>query len=245
MKCQVPYSELPADFPKSDVDVYRVLEEDGKYYVRLELEGRPLYFTFSPNEIVLYSRELYDWISREEMEDCSPQSILNEVFYDVLYNVETRRIQLFVELDELFKRLLSEKVRDSKPIFTLREKIVTNYSDSSVIYYASRRLSKFLSVDVVESVRFQYERAEFLMTRFGDLYNIYLTEVQNDLNEIIKKLTSISFIFMPVTAVASLYAVDYTNLVNTLLNWQSLLFLSPVIALTGFLVVYLRRIGWL
>ncbi len=50
MKCKIPFVELPNSFPKSDVDVYRVLEEDGKYYIRLELDGKPMYLTFSAND---------------------------------------------------------------------------------------------------------------------------------------------------------------------------------------------------
>ncbi|QGA68592.1 CorA family divalent cation transporter [Sulfolobus sp. E11-6] len=245
MKCQLPYAELPDTFPKSDVDVYRVLEEDGKYYIRLELDGKPMYFTFSTSEIVLHSKELSELVSREEIDDCSPLSILEEIFYVILYQLGTRRTQLFLEFDNLFDLITSGKVKDSRRIVLLRKMILTNYSDSTVIYYVSRRLSKFLSAESVEDVKFNYERAELLVTRSGDLYNIYLTEVQNDLNEIIKKLTSISFIFMPITAVASIYAVDFTNVYNTLINWQSLIFLSPVLILTILLVIYLRKIRWL
>ncbi|AAK41543.1 CorA family divalent cation transporter [Saccharolobus solfataricus] len=245
MKCQIQYVELPNTFPKSDVDVYRVLEEDGKYYIRLELNGKPMYFTFSTSEIVLHSKELYELVSREEIDDCSPLGILDEIFYVILYQLGTKRTQLFLEFDNLFDLITSGKVKDSKRIILLRKMILTNYSDSTVIYYVSRRLSKFLTAESVEDVKFNYERAELLVTRSGDLYNIYLTEVQNELNEIIKKLTSISFIFMPITAVASIYAVDFTNVYSTLINWQSLIFLSPVLILTILLVIYLRKIRWL
>ncbi|ADB86243.1 CorA family divalent cation transporter [Saccharolobus islandicus] len=245
MKCKIPFVELPNSFPKSDVDVYRILEEDGKYYIRLELDGRPMYLTFSTNEIVLHSKELYEMVSREEIDDCSPLGILDEIFYIMLYQLGTKRTQLFLEFDNLFDLITSGKIKDSKRIILLRKRILANYSDSTVIYYVSRRLSKFLSAESIEDVKFNYERAELLVTRSGDLYNIYLTEVQNDLNEIIKKLTSISFIFMPITAIASIYAVDYTNVYNTLINWQSLIFLSPVLILTVLLVIYLRRIKWL
>lgn len=85
--------------------------------------------------------------------------------------------------------------------------------------------------------------AEILITRSADLYNIYLTEVQNELNVIIKKLTSISFIFLPVTA--SIYAVTYSSLPSNFLTPYAVFFLSLLIILGILLTVYLRKIGWL
>lgn len=245
MNCTVPYTPLPDTFPKHEVDIYRILEEDGKYYVRIELDGIPHYFTISEKEIVLHSELLRDLLSREEISDCSPTNVLDEVFYIVLYKLGTKRTDLFLEFDNLFDMITSGRLKDSRRIVALRRKIMTNYSDSTVLYYVSRRLNKLLPADTIEDVRFNYERAELLVTRSSDLYNIYLTEIQNDLNEIIKKLTSISFIFMPITAVASIYAVDYVTLSSTLMTTDSLFYLSPILILTVILVIYLRRIKWL
>lgn len=245
MNCTVPYTLLPDTFPKHEVDIYRVLEEDGKYYIRLELNGIPLYLTLSEKEVVLHSELLRDLLSKEEITDCSPSNVLDEVFYIVLYELGTKRTELFLEFDNLFDMITSGKLKDSKSIVTLRRKIMTNYSDSTVLYYVSRRLNKLLPPETIEDIRFNYERAELLVTRSSDLYNIYLTEIQNDLNEIIKKLTSISFIFMPITAVASVYAVDYVTLSSTLMTTDSLLYLSPILILTVVLVIYLRKIKWL
>lgn len=104
----------------------------------------------------------------------------------------------------------------------------------------SKKLSKFLSKDILDEIEFAYERAEILITRSADLYNIYLTEVQNELNVIIKKLTSISFIFLPVTAIAScdlfLFTFEFS---------YSLCRNFPLIILGILLTVYLRKIGWL
>jgi len=89
------------------------------------------------------------------------------------------------------------------------------------------------------------ERAEILAVRTSDIYNIYLTEVQNELNVIIKKLTSVSFIFLPITAVASLYAVGFPSLPQTLNSPNTAFFLLPLIVLGVGLTLYLRRVGWL
>jgi len=245
MKCNIQYSDLPEDFPKNEVDVYRVLESDGKFYVRLELDGKPHYLTVSEKELILHSKFLYEQISKEDLPSCEVRDILDEVFYVMIYELGLRRTNLFTEFDKLFDLITSGKLRDSKKIFALRRKIMTTYSDATVLFYVSRRLNKFLYPETLEDIRFTYERVELLVTRSSDLYNIYLTEVQNELNVIIKKLTSISFIFMPITALASIYAVDYSSLNSTFLNLDSLIFLSPILIVTIWLVFYLRKINWL
>ncbi|MEJ2775837.1 CorA family divalent cation transporter [Sulfolobaceae archaeon RB850M] len=115
--------------------------------------------------------------------------------------------------------------------------------DSSSLYYLSKKLSKYISKDLQDDIAFAYERAEILITRSANLYNIYLTEIQNELNIIIKKLTSISFIFLPVTAIASIYAVSYSSLPSNFANEDTIIFLSPLLGII--LTIYLRKIGWL
>lgn len=117
--------------------------------------------------------------------------------------------------------------------------------DSSTLYFVTRKLSKVLSREVEEDALFAYERAEMLANRTSDLYNIYLTEVQNDLNIIIKKLTSISFIFLPITAVASIYAVSFSSLPGNFDTINFVYFSIPLILLGVTLTIYLRKIGWL
>ncbi|WP_338598864.1 magnesium transporter CorA family protein [Sulfolobus tengchongensis] len=184
--------DLPPDFPKSEVDVYRVIEDSGTYYVRLDLDRKPHYFTLTEKEIILHSKELHDLVLRDEITDCSPLSILDEIFYLILYELGVKRTQLFIEFDNFFDLITSGEVKDSKKIIELRKKVLVNYSDSIVLYYVSRRLNKLIPNETIEDIRFNYERAELLVTRSSDLCNIYLTEVQNNLNEIIKKLTSIN-----------------------------------------------------
>lgn len=109
----------------------------------------------------------------------------------------------------------------------------------------AKKLSKFVSKDTLDNISFAYERSEILITRSGDLYNIYLTEIQNELDTVMKKLTSISFIFLPITAIASLYAVSYSSLPSTLDSINTVYFLTPLIVLGVILTLYLKKINWL
>jgi Mg2+ and Co2+ transporter CorA len=100
-------------------------------------------------------------------------------------------------------------------------------------------------VEEVRDVELIVTRVEAILTRSADLYNMYLTEVQNEPNVVIKKLTSISFIFLPITAIASLYAVNFPSIQSSFSDISALIFTLPLIALGIILTVYLRKINWL
>lgn len=157
----------------------------------------------------------------------------------------TKRTELFRKFDDLFERITEGEVKDVGEMKDLRREIQTLYSDSSSLFYVAKKLSKFISKDTLDNISFAYERSEILITRSADLYNIYLTEVQNELNIIIKKLTSISFIFLPITAIASLYAVSYSSLPSSLDSINTVYFLTPLVVLGIILTLYLKKINWL
>ena len=121
---------------------------------------------------------------------------MNGVIDEIVFYLGVKRTKLFESFDQLFDRITEGKVKDLKEIESLRKSIQTVYSDSSSLYYVAKKLYKFVTKDTLDDVAFAYERAEILITRSGDLYNIYLTAVQNELNVIIKKLTSIS-LYLP------------------------------------------------
>lgn len=155
------------------------------------------------------------------------------------------RARLLEMFDSLFDKITSGEVKNTQEIKALRLKVLTLYSDSQSLYYVSKKLSKLIDQTLIEDVQFSLSRAETLLTRSSDLYNIYLTQVQNDLNVVIKKLTSISFIFLPITAIASLYAVSFSSIVENFYNIYSIVFVVPLIVLGILMTIYLRRIGWL
>jgi Mg2+ and Co2+ transporter CorA len=160
-------------------------------------------------------------IKDSDFDNCELTTIIDVILDEVVYYLGVKRTELFREFDELFERITEGQAKNVEEVRDLRKEIQTLYSDSSSLFYVAKKLSKFVSEDTLDNVAFAFERSEILITRSADLYNIYLTEVQNELNTIMKKLTSISFIFLPITAIASLYAVSYSSL--CLYHWTQLI----------------------
>jgi len=237
-------SPLPPQFPRAEVDVYRVVTEKDATFARVDFEGEAHYFTLDTDGIHLHSQFLGGLLMGEESQ-CTPNSVVEDLIYQLLYKLGIRRTTLYEEVEVIFDKITEGEVRGTREIREIRNSILSLYLDSSTLYFVTRKLSKVLSREVEEDALFAYERAEMLANRTSDLYNIYLTEVQNDLNIIIKKLTSISFIFLPITAVASIYAVSFSSLPGNFDTINFVYFSIPLILLGVTLTIYLRKIGWL
>jgi Mg2+ and Co2+ transporter CorA len=245
MKCEILYDEDISKLPLDDLNVYRVIYTGQNVYVRIDIDGKSTYFSVIDGKVAIHSKELFNLIKDSDFDNCELTTIIDVILDEVVYYLGVKRTELFRKFDELFERITEGKVKNVEEVKDLRKEIQTLYSDSSSLFYVAKKLSKFVSKDTLDNVAFAFERSEILITRSADLYNIYLTEVQNELNIIIKKLTSISFIFLPITAIASLYAVSYSSLPSSLDSIYTVYFLTPLIVLGIALTLYLKKINWL
>ncbi|AWR95582.1 CorA family divalent cation transporter [Acidianus brierleyi] len=245
MKCEVKFQELPPTISVDDLNIYRVIFLDNGFYARIDINGVPQYLSLLNGNLTVYSKQIYEMIKEIDFDNCESNKLVECILDEVVYSLGITRTKLFEKFDALFDSITEGKLKDLTSIKNLRKEIQTLYSDSSSLYYVSKKLSKYISKDIQDEIAFAYERTEILITRSSDLYNIYLTEVQNELNIIIKKLTSISFIFLPVTAIASIYAVSYSSLPSNFSTVDTLYFLTPLVFLAIMLTAYLHKIGWL
>jgi len=84
----------------------------------------------------------------------------------------------------------------------------------------------------------------------ADLRDFYLSMVSNRMNEIMKVLTIIATIFMPLTFIAGIYGMNFdTSLPGNMpeLKWPFgyIAALGVMLAVTLGLIIYFRRCGWL
>ncbi|MGQ0615323.1 MAG: magnesium/cobalt transporter CorA [Planctomycetaceae bacterium] len=79
----------------------------------------------------------------------------------------------------------------------------------------------------------------------GGLFNTYLSAVSNRTNEIMKVLTIMSSIFIPLTFVAGIYGMNFVHMPELYARWAypALLLLMSAIAIV--MLLWFRRRGWL
>ncbi len=91
------------------------------------------------------------------------------------------------------------------------------------------------AIDTVEIYR------EFL----SSMTDIYLSSVSNKMNEIIKVLTLISTIFIPLTFIAGVYGMNFANMPETRFRYGYFICLAVMGVVAGGMVVFFKRKKWL
>jgi magnesium transporter len=80
---------------------------------------------------------------------------------------------------------------------------------------------------------------------FRDMLDIYLSSVSNRMNEVMKVLTIIATIFIPLTFIAGIYGMNFTNMPE--LGWPMGYFMIWGLMIVIFIgmLIFFKRKGWL
>ncbi len=93
------------------------------------------------------------------------------------------------------------------------------------------------TVQVIDMVETYRELASSLM-------DVYLSSVGNKMNEVMKFLTVISTIFIPLTFVVGIYGMNFENMPELKTSWGYFACIGIMVGIAGFLVFYFHRQGW-
>lgn len=90
-------------------------------------------------------------------------------------------------------------------------------------------------IDVVESFR----------DMLSGLQDLYLSSISNRMNEVMKVLTIIGTIFIPITFLAGVYGMNFTHFPELAWKWGYPAFWAASLAVGGLMVAFFRRRKWL
>jgi len=79
----------------------------------------------------------------------------------------------------------------------------------------------------------------------SEMLDIYLSSLNNRMNEVIKMLTIIATIFIPLTFIAGVYGMNFQNMPELGWRWGYFVILAVMAAIGISMVVYFRRKKWL
>ena len=129
-----------------------------------------------------------------------------------------------------------------KAVWPLRE-LLNNlqHSDSDLVQSATRPYLR----DVYDHTIQVLETMEILREVVSSLLDIYLSSVSMRTNDVMKILTVIATIFIPLTFITSLYGMNFHNMPE--LQWRyGYLFVWIIILISsGTLLLFFKRRGWL
>ena len=82
------------------------------------------------------------------------------------------------------------------------------------------------------------------MIWFQGMLDIYLSSISNKMNEIMKVLTIIATIFIPLTFIAGLYGMNFLNMPELKWSWGYPLILIIMGVICTIMVLYFKRKHW-
>jgi magnesium transporter len=172
--------------------------------------------------------------------------------------------QYFVILDELSERIevLEDEVAEVptdetiQEIHSLKRDIITLRRNIWPIRDITSRLLREGSGLIETSTQMYLRDLNDHVVQINDLLetyretltgimDIYLSKVSNRLNEVMKVLTVISTIFIPLTLIASIYGMNFRVMPELDIPWSYPFVLIVMISLGITLAVYFRRKRWI
>jgi magnesium transporter len=128
-----------------------------------------------------------------------------------------------------------------KAVWPLRDVVNTLGHDENALIKGSTRI--YLR-DIYDHAIQVIDTIENYRDMISTLVDIYLSSVSNHLNEIMKVLTILSSIFIPLTFIVGIYGMNFAHMPELKLTWAypALLVLMAFVALS--MVAYFKRKKW-
>jgi len=129
-----------------------------------------------------------------------------------------------------------------KSIWPLRETV--NQLQSEGTDLISESIAPYLrdlydhTIQVVETIEIFREMASNIM-------DLYLSNLSNRMNEVMKVLTIIATIFIPLTFIAGIYGMNFERMPELHWNWGYPLVWTIMLVVAGILILFFRKKKWL
>ncbi len=129
-----------------------------------------------------------------------------------------------------------------KSIWPLREAIsALEHSDSGLVADGTKLFLR----DVYDHTVQLIDTVETFRDMVGGLYEMYMSSVGNRMNEVMKVLTIIATIFIPITFVAGVYGMNFEVMPELDFPWAYPATLGVMVAMALGMLWYFRRQRWL
>lgn len=98
--------------------------------------------------------------------------------------------------------------------------------------------------DVYDHTIHAIDTLETFRDMISGMLDIYLSSMSNRLNEVMKVLTIIATIFIPLTFITGIYGMNFDNIPLLRWRWGYLTIMVFMAAVSGFMIAYFKRKKW-
>lgn len=99
--------------------------------------------------------------------------------------------------------------------------------------------------DIYDHVVQQIDTLETYRDMMTEMMDIYLSSISNRINEVMKVLTIIATIFIPLTFLAGVYGMNFQYFPEIHWRWGYPMFWAVILAVTGVMLSFFRRKKWI
>jgi magnesium transporter len=143
---------------------------------------------------------------------------------------------------ETTHRLKREMLYFRKQVWPLREVLNSLVKDQSHLIAETTQV--FLR-DVYDHTIQVIDTIESLRDVLSGLHDLYLSTISNRMNEVMKVLTIMATIFIPLTFFAGIYGMNFEFMPELKWKWSYPLFWVVLAAIFGIMVFWFKRKKWL
>jgi len=129
-----------------------------------------------------------------------------------------------------------------RAVWPLRDVVGTLVRDESPLLHGDTAL--FLR-DVGDHALQVADAVDSLRDILGGLQDLYLSSVSNRMNEVMKVLTIMGSLFIPLTFLAGIYGMNFVHMPELEWRWSYPVFWGVMLVVAGGLLAWFRRRGWL
>ena len=181
--------------------------------------------------------------------------------YALVDTIVDHYFKIFESIGERLEQLEESVLEDPQPetlqeIHALKREMIfirrSLWPIREIVNTLVRGESKIISDDVVVFLRDVYDHTiqvidtvETSRDMLSGLQDIYLSSVSNRMNEVMKVLTIIATIFIPMTFLAGLYGMNFKHMPELEWPFAYPVFWVVMIVIFGSMVTYFKRKRWL
>nr|WP_299389400.1 magnesium/cobalt transporter CorA [Allomuricauda sp.] len=138
--------------------------------------------------------------------------------------------------------LKREVLRIRRAVMPLRE--VVNKMEKSTHSVISEKIIIYLR-DLQDHVVQVNESIEIYREMTWSLMEMYMTAISNKMNSVMKVLTIIATIFIPLTFIAGIYGMNFENMPELRFRYSYFVLLGVMVVIFALMVLYFKKKKWL
>lgn len=174
---------------------------------------------------------------------------ITDDYFATLYEIEERIYRLEEEIIKDPSDSLLAKIREIKSDNQLVAKSIIPFKESRSILI--NMPSKFITSSVAPYMNDVYDHikeaiglSETCRVMISDLMQLFYACTSYKLNEIIKVLTVISTIFIPLTFIVGLYGMNFKHIPEFNIPWAYPVLLGVMLVITLLMIYYFKKKKW-